>query len=603
MGYPSLTERLLEGLDRYQCPRAQMYKAGDRWESISAAEMLRHIAGLSRALAELGVGAGDRVGLFAPNRPEWHVVDFAILGLGAVTVPVYFRESADRLLYILNHSSAKVIVAAGAEQAERLLACRERLPAVEHVILAGAPPALDGDFLRYEMLVTAAGEAEVATYRRRAAEVAPEQLATIIYTSGTTGEPKGVMLTHANFSSNEIDRIQAFAYNERDVALSFLPLSHVYERLMDYGYLFRGIPLAYVERMEDVQTALLEVRPTVASAVPRFFEKLYAHTMEKGKKTTGVKRRIFDWSIRAANEAAPWRAYGRAVPLRVKLNWVLADLLVYSRIRAGVGGRVRAFISGGAPLARELAEFFWAVGVVIYQGYGLTETSPVVSTNGPEANKVGTVGRPIAHVEVRIAEDGEILVRGPCVMLGYYKNAEETRAVLDGDGWLRTGDVGYLDPDGYLVVTERKKDLLKTAGGKFVAPQPIENSLKSSPCILNAAVVGDRRRFVAALIVPHFAHVEALAGENGLKFSSPAQLAAHPWVHELIGREIERLTAHLAQFETIKRFALLDHDFTFETGELTYTMKLKRRVIEERYHDVIERLYADVEEPRPLPRV
>lgn len=603
MGYPSLTERLLEGFDRYQCPRAQMYKAGDRWESISAAEMLRHIAGLSRALAELGVGAGDRVGLFAPNRPEWHVADFAILGLGAVTVPVYFRESADRLLYILNHSSSKLIVAAGAEQAERLLACRERLPAVEHVILAGAPPALDGDILRYETLVTAVGEAELAAYRRRAAEVTPEQLATIIYTSGTTGEPKGVMLTHANFSSNEIDRIQAFAYNERDVALSFLPLSHVYERLMDYGYLFRGIPLAYVERMEDVQTALLEVRPTVAAVVPRFFEKLYANTMERGQKTTGIKRRIFDWSIRTANEAAPWRAYGRAVPLRVKLNWMLANLLVYSRIRAGVGGRVRAFISGGAPLARELAEFFWAVGVVIYQGYGLTETSPVVSTNGPDANKVGTVGRPIAHVDVRIAEDGEILVRGPCVMLGYYKNLEETRAVLDGDGWLRTGDVGYLDPDGYLVVTERKKDLLKTAGGKFVAPQPIENSLKSSPYILNAAVLGDRRRFVAALIVPHFAHVEARAGENGLRFSSPAELAAHPWVHELIGREIERLTAHLAQYETIKRFALLDHDFTFDTGELTYTMKLKRRVIEERYHDVIERLYADVEEPRPLPHV
>jgi len=603
MGYPSLTVRLLEGFDRYQCPRAQMYKTGDRWESISAAEMLWHIAGLSRALAELGVGAGDRVGLFAANRPEWHVADFAILGLGAVTVPVYFRESADRLLYILNHSSSKVIVAAGAEQAERLLACRGRLSSVEHVILVGAPPGLDGDILRYETLVTGVGEAEVAAYRRRAAEVTPEQLATVIYTSGTTGEPKGVMLTHANFSSNEIDRIQAFAYNERDVALSFLPLSHVYERLMDYGYLFRGIPLAYVERMEDVQTALLEVRPTVAAAVPRFFEKLYANTMEKGKKTTGIKRRIFDWSIRAANEAAPWRAYGRAVPLRVKLNWALADLLVYSRIRAGVGGRVRAFISGGAPLARELAEFFWAVGVVIYQGYGLTETSPVVSTNGPEANKVGTVGRPIAHVEVRIAEDGEILVRGPCVMLGYYKNPEETRAVLDGDGWLRTGDVGYLDPEGYLVVTERKKDLLKTAGGKFVAPQPIENSLKSSPYILNAAVVGDRRRFVAALIVPHFAHVEARAGENGLRFSSPAELAAHPWVHELIGREIERLSAHLAQYETIKRFALLDHDFTFDTGELTYTMKLKRRVIEERYRDVIERLYADVEEPRPLPHV
>jgi long-chain acyl-CoA synthetase len=340
----------------------------------------------------------------------------------------------------------------------------------------------------------------------------------------------------------------------------------------------------------------------VTAAVPRFFEKFYANITEKGSQATGIRRRLFDWAMGVAREALPWRAYGRPVPLGVKLAWMLANQVAFSRIRAGLGGRVRAFSCGGAPLARELAEFFWSVGVKVYQGYGLTETSPIVSTNLPGANKVGTVGRPIPNVEVRIADDGEILVRGPCVMRGYYQKPAETQEALSANGWLRTGDIGYLDPDGYLVVTDRKKDLLKTAAGKFVAPQPIENNLKSSPFILNAAVVGDKRKFVAALVVPHFSNVEARAADVGRHFSSHAELVADPWVHELIGEEIKRLTAHLAQYETIKRFVLLDEDFTFENGELTHTLKLKRRVIEQRYHNTVEQLYADVEESRPLPR-
>jgi long-chain acyl-CoA synthetase len=602
MAYPTLTQRLLEAVDRYRHPRAQMYKVGDRWEAIPAGEMLRRIAALSRALAELGVRAGDRVGLFAPNRPEWHVADFAILGLGAVNVPLYFNEAPERIVYILNHSGAKVVVTAGAEQARRLLGCREQLKTVEHVIVAGAPPELDQEVLRYEMLIATVGEAEVTAYRRRAAQVTPDQLATIIYTSGTTGEPKGVMLTHSNFTSNEMDTFSPLGYNPRDTALSLLPLSHVYERIMGYAYLFNGVPVAYVERMNDVPAALVEVRPTVTAAVPRFFEKFYANITEKGSQATGIRRRLFDWAMGVAREALPWRAYGRPVPLGVKLAWMLANQVAFSRIRAGLGGRVRAFSCGGAPLARELAEFFWSVGVKVYQGYGLTETSPIVSTNLPGANKVGTVGRPIPNVEVRIADDGEILVRGPCVMRGYYQKPAETQEALSANGWLRTGDIGYLDPDGYLVVTDRKKDLLKTAAGKFVAPQPIENNLKSSPFILNAAVVGDKRKFVAALVVPHFSNVEARAADVGRHFSSHAELVADPWVHELIGEEIKRLTAHLAQYETIKRFVLLDEDFTFENGELTHTLKLKRRVIEQRYHNTVEQLYADVEESRPLPR-
>jgi long-chain acyl-CoA synthetase len=351
--------------------------------------------------------------------------------------------------------------------------------------------------------------------------------------------------------------------------------------------------------METVADALLEAHPTITAAVPRFFEKMYANILEKGHRETGLKRAIFDWALRVAAKAVPWRAYGREVSPAVKLEWQIADKLVYSKIREGVGGRLRNFVSGGAPLAPEFAEFFWSVNLPVYQGYGLTETSPIVAANLPPANKVGTVGRPIPHVEVRIADDGEILVKGPCVMQGYYRKPEETKQVLTADGWFCTGDIGKLDADGYLIITDRKKELLKTAGGKFVAPAPIENLLKTSRFIVNAIVVGDRRKFVSALIVPDFAAIEADARKAGRELATPAQVASDPWVRELLSSEIERLTASLAQYEKPKRFAVLDQDFSYASGELTYTMKLKRRVIEQHYEDVIARLYADVEEPRP----
>jgi long-chain acyl-CoA synthetase len=378
-----------------------------------------------------------------------------------------------------------------------------------------------------------------------------------------------------------------------DTAVSFLPLSHVYERVTAYAYLFHGVQIAYVDRMDDLPQALVEVRPTLAAAVPRVFEKTYANILQKGHQNTGLKRTLFDWAIRVASDAVRWKAYGEPAPLTVRLRWWIADRVVYAKIRVGVGGRMRAFISGGGPLARELAEFFWAVGVPVYQGYGLTETSPVVSANCPGANKVGTVGQPITNVSVRIAEDGEIFVQGPCVMKGYYEDPDATRAVISPDGWLATGDIGRLDEDGYLYVTDRKKDLFKTAAGKFVAPQPIENQLKTSALVLNAVLVGDKHKFISALIVPNFANVEAAAREHGKTFASHEQLAADPWVHELIGREVAKVNSKLAQYETIKRFALLDHDFTFDGGQLTYTLKLKRRVIEERYGKVIEGLYAE----------
>jgi len=593
MPYGTLTEKLLSAMDRMPNDRAFSLRINGRWEPTSSVDFLRRVAGLSNALEQLGVKTGDRVGLFAPNRPEWHIADFAILGLGAADVPIYFNESPERIVYILNHAATEVVIVVGEIQARRLLECRGRLTSVKHIICAAAPANFGDEILRFENLVAATGDAAVAEYRLRAARVNSEMVATIIYTSGTTGEPKGVMLTHNNLSSNEECSVEAYRMSPADQAVSFLPLSHVYERVTAYAYIFHGVPIAYVERMDDLPQALMEVQPTLAAAVPRVFEKLYANILQKGNASTGLRRLIFDRAVRVAKEAIRWKAYGEEAPSPLRLRWKIANRIVYSKIREGIGGRFRAFISGGGPLSRELAEFFWAVGVPVYQGYGLTEASPVVTANHPGTNKVGTVGKPIEHVSVRIAEDGEILVQGPCVMKGYYLKPAETSAVISPDGWLATGDIGRLDEENYLYVTDRKKDLFKTAAGKFVAPQPIENMLKVNPLILNAVLVGDAHKFISALIVPNFANVEVAAGRQGRTFASHEQLAADTWVHDLIGREVAQVNSKLAQYETIKRFALLDHDFTFDGGQLTYTLKLKRRVIAERYSKIIEELYAE----------
>jgi long-chain acyl-CoA synthetase len=597
--YPALTKCFLDAIDKFASPRAQMYRTAKGWEAISSAELLRRVAGLSKALRELGVKPGDRVGLFAPNCPEWHVADFAIQGLGAVNVPVYFNESPDRLNYILNDSGAQIVITVGDSQARKLAESRAKLTEVQQVISAAPLDDLHGDVLLYERLIANAGDADVAEYRRRAAEVNANQLVTIIYTSGTTGEPKGVMLNHSNLSSNVLDGVVGLRMGPPEVGLSFLPLAHVYERVVAYGYLFNGVSIAYVGRMEDVPQALLEVHPDRAAAVPRFFEKIYANILERGHKEAAWKQKVFDWALGVAQKAVPWRAYGKDAPLGLKLRWSIMNTLVFSKIRTGLGKQRQQFSSGGGPLAMELAEFFWSVGVEVYQGYGLTETSPVVSTNNPAANKVGTVGKPIPNVQVKIAPDGEILIKGPCVMQGYYKKPEETRAVFTAEGWLCTGDIGRLDEDSYLIITDRKKELLKTAAGKFVAPAPIENLLKTSPFISNAIVVGDKRKFVSVLIVPNLTAIEVEARKNGREFAAPARMLSDAWVRDLIAHEVERLTASLAQYEKPKRFALLEQDFTFANGQLTYTLKLKRRIIEQTYDDVIARLYADVEEPRP----
>jgi long-chain acyl-CoA synthetase len=600
MNYGTLPSRLLNAVDSLSNPRAQMFRAAEGWQSISSEEFLRRVAGLSTAFVELGVKPGDRVGLFAANRPEWHTADFAITGAGGVTVPIYFNESPDRITYILKHCGAKVVFAAGAAQMQKLQSLRAQLPELEQVVIADCGPDLSADCLQYETLISAATGADVASYRLRASQVLPGQLASIIYTSGTTGEPKGVMLTHTNFCSNVTDSCYNVKFESRgDVAISFLPLAHVYGRTLDYAHLFHGVTIAYVEAVEHVAQALLEIHPTLLAAVPRVFEKIYTRVMEQGSKQTGYKRKIFDWAMEVASRSALWRSGEKNTSSQVKLAWGLADKLVYSKIREGTGGKLRLVFSGGAPLAKELAEFFWAIGVPIYQGYGLTETSPVLTSNYPN-NRMGSSGIPIPNVELRIAEDGEILAKGPCIMQGYYKSAEATREVLSTDGWFSTGDIGYLDKDNYLFITDRKKDLIKTAAGKFVAPQPIENALKTSRLILNAVVVGDKRKFISALIVPNPTTVAGKAAEQGIKFSSNQEMVVHPFVRQLIEAEVKRLTANLAQYETIKRFALLPEDFTFDNGGLTFTLKLRRRVVEQQFAELIDRLYSDVSEPRPI---
>jgi long-chain acyl-CoA synthetase len=600
MNYGTLPSRFLNAIDSHPTPRAQMFRRPDStWESISSADLLRRVAGLSMALVELGVKPGDRVALFAANRPEWHTADFAIIGSGGVTVPVYFNESPDRITYILKHSGAHVIIVAGADQLRKLLSCRAEVPELEHVIVADGGEQVPTECLRYETLIASAAGAEIAAYRMRAAQVLPGQLCTIIYTSGTTGEPKGVMLTHNNMSSNVTDSCATFDFNPAtDTALSFLPLAHVYGRMLDYIYLFNGVSVAYVEAVDLVPHALLELHPTVIAAVPRFFEKIYSKLMEQGSKARGIKRKLFDWAVDVARRAAPWRTGAKGAAPTLKVEWAIADKLVYKKIRAGTGGKLRMVFSGGAPLSKDLAEFFWSIGIPIYQGYGLTETSPILTSNYPK-NRSGSSGRPIPHVLIRIAEDGEVLAKGPCVMQGYYRSQDATREVIDLEGWFHTGDIGYLDADNYLFITDRKKDLIKTAGGKFVAPQPIENALKTSPYITNAMIVGDQRRFIVALIVPNAQTVSAKLQDQGVRFSSNKEMAGHPAVRSLIEAEVKRLTSHLAQWETIKRFALLPEDFTFDNGSLTFTLKLKRRVVEQNYREIIDKLYADTSEPVP----
>jgi long-chain acyl-CoA synthetase len=584
--------RLFRHTVSYDKPDAVLTKSGGRYQAIASAELYRRVVRLHLSLKDVGIHEGDRCALLSENRWEWAVADFAMVTAGICTVPLYPTLSAEQLHYMIEHSEARVIFVSTREQLAKLLSQWPRLPNLEGIVAFDEAGCEDQRVTNLSSLI---GDEPLTAEERDLFEAAvsavrPDQLASIIYTSGTTGTPKGVMLTHENFASNVRDN--GFDLRPADVCFSFLPLSHVAERAADYAYFYNGASVAYPESLDTVAENLAEVRPTVVLGVPRFFEKLYARVMDAVASGSSQKQRLFHWALAIGREALPYRLQRQAMPAKLRWRYLLANLLVFAKLRRRLGGRLRFFVSGAAPLSKHIAEFFYAAGVTICEAYGLTETSPLISTNLPDALRFGTVGKPIRNVEVKIAEDGEILVRGPNVMRGYYKMEEETAKTII-DGWLHTGDVGKLDADGYLSITDRKKDLFKTSGGKFIAPQPIENQLKSCASVSIAVVIAEARRFPSALIVPRFEKLEQYAAEKGLVIATRSELAAHPEINRLVELEIGEACAEMAQYERIKKFTLLSEDFSIANGEITPTMKVRRRAVEIRYAKEIEKMYRE----------
>jgi len=556
------------------------------WVPISSAELYRNVVGMARALASWGIGKGDRVAILSENRPEWTITDFAILSLGAVTVPIYSTQTSEQTAFILNDSGARLIAVSTQAQLEKVLAVQGNT-AVERILVMDSVETAHA--LQMQPLMLKGPTEPDSDFEARARSVAPHDLATIIYTSGTTGNSKGALLTHGNMASNIACSLDGFGLADDEVSISFLPLSHVTARHVDFALLYRGVALAYCPDMANLERALAEVQPVIFVGVPRVYEKIRRAVIVK--TADFPKNAIYRWAL-SVGRAHREETLRGVTPK--SLGWSLADRLLFSKVRAGMGGKAELFISGGAPLGRELAEWYADIGVRIHEGYGLTETSPVIAVNTPGAHKLGTVGKPLPNVEVRIADDGEVLVRGPSIFQGYWNRPQETRDAFV-DGWFKTGDIGNLDADGYLSITDRKKDLIKTSGGKFIAPQPIENSLKLNPLIGTAVVLGDRRKFPAVLISPHFPVLEDWARANKIAFSSRAELVAAPTVQALYHGIVEESNKNLARFEKLKRVLLVAEEFSASDGTLTHTMKVRRRGIEERYRTLIDDMYNRAE--------
>jgi long-chain acyl-CoA synthetase len=564
----------------------------------STREWFDGVRDLALGLASIGVRPGDRVTIMSESRPDWLLADFAILTLGAVTVPIYSTLTAAQARYIAADSGARVAFVSTRSQLDKLQSLRQELPALETIVVfdplertsASVMPLATVAERGHAQLMTEWGAAR--RFRDRAREIRPEQLATIIYTSGTTGEPKGVMLSHRNLISNLIAGHATVSVDDSDVSLSFLPLSHSFERLVSYVYLAHGVTVIFAESMDTIGRDMTLVRPTVMTGVPRVYEKFQARIFERGAALPQPRRALFDWGVKVAMARGGAEAAGGRVTGMLALEVKIAERLVFSKIRENVGGRLRRLVSGSAPLSVDVARFFHGIGLPITEGYGLTETSPILTANPPGAAKLGTVGKAIPGVEVRIAEDGEILARGPNVMMGYYNQPGETEAALRG-GWFHTGDVGTLDPDGYLTITDRKKDLIVTSGGKKIAPQPIEAILARSPLVAEALVLGDRRRFASALIVPHFASLERRLKDLGQPAVPRDELVRRDDVIGLYQEIVDALNRDLSQFERIKKIRLLPREFTIESGELTPTMKVRRKAVEHNWRREIEEMYAE----------
>ncbi len=589
----------------HQKPDALMHKVGGRFQPISTAEMVDRVRRLARALEKRGLDKGDRVALMAENGPHWPIVDFATLCRGGALVTVYPTLRPDQAAYIVRDSQSKIVFVQSREQLDGLLEHRDELPEVELFVLIDGAPGEEADHLITLSALTEQGEDfDPEAFGDRIHEIEPDDLATLIYTSGTTGEPKGVMLTHRNIVSNMQAALSLFDIRKEYQALSFLPLAHSYERTIDYCYFHQGCSIAYTESVQNLAEDLGLVRPHLFVSVPRVYEKVLGKIQENISRSSPVKQKIFEWAQQVAKEALPYRTRGEKPPGLLGLRLALADRLVFGKIKERLGGRFLFAFSGGAPLAKEIGEFFWGAGIRIYEGYGLTETSPVIAVNLPGQVKLGTVGPPLPEVEVRIAEDGEILSRGPNTMRGYWNKPEATRESIDDDGWFHTGDIGELDEDDFLRITDRKKEIIVNAYGKNIAPAPIENQLKTSRFISQAVVIGDRRKVLTGLIVPDFEGLAALADNEGLKVdtSDPQALAEHERVRELIEGEVAAVNKELAHYEQIVAFDVIPHEFTIEGGELTPTQKIKRRVIDDKYGDRIEGLYRRLEERGEIDR-
>jgi long-chain acyl-CoA synthetase len=594
MAIQTVCDLFYRSVDTYRKPEHLKYKRDGAWHTVSSEEFRAAVEEISMGLRALGVSRGDKVAIVSENRPEWAFADLATLCTGAADATIYPTLTAAQVHYILDDSESKVAFVSNAAQAAKVAEVRARLPRLQHVVRfdpAPMPGTTSLDELRAKGREALAADRDAV--RRQAATLTKDDLATLIYTSGTTGDPKGVMLTHANLLHNVLAAEKVFPMvNHEWTALSFLPLCHSFERTAGHNFmLYAGVTIAYAESVEKVPENMQEVRPWIMCSVPRLYEKMYARVNEKVASDPPLRQRIFRWAIGVGRKVFAHTVARTEAGALLKLRFALADKLVFSKIKARTGGRLRLFISGGAPLAREIAEFFGAAGMLVCEGYGLTETSPVITCNYPGRVKPGTVGLPLEHVEVKIAEDAEILTRGPHVMKGYYRKPEATAEAIDGDGWFHTGDIGFVDPDGCLVITDRKKDIIVTSGGKNIAPQPIENRLKTNKFFSEVVMVGNRRNFPAALVVPNFDSLEAWVKQGKMSVVSREELVRRPEVLAHYRRLVDEMTADLAQFEKIKKIALLTREFTQESGELTPTLKVKRRVVEERYKPTIDAMY------------
>jgi long-chain acyl-CoA synthetase len=577
---------------RWNKPDAMLVRVDGKWQPISHATILERVRRIALGLSAIGVSRGDRVAILSENRPEWALADYACLTAGFADVPIYATLPAEQIPYLLEDSGAVAIFVSTPAQAAKIASVRSRCPWLKTVIAFDEAARHDAGMTLRDL--EARGSAldtveRAAEYERAAMAVGPDELATIIYTSGTTGAPKGVMLTHDNIHSN-VEATRRVVPIENDIALSFLPLSHIFERMGDYWFFTTGTTIAYVDNFDLVPVAMSEVRPSIALSVPRLYEKMYARVLENALAGGAVKKRIFFWARAVADRWADEKLAGREPGSLLGLRYALAQRLVFSKLKARTGGRMRYFVSGGAPLAPEINKFFYAAGLTILEGYGLTETSPVIGVNTPVNFRIGTIGKPIDGVEVKIAPDGEILTRGPHVMKGYFNKIEATSEAIDPEGWFHTGDIGVIE-DGFIRITDRKKDIIVTAGGKNIAPQPIENAVKTNKYVSQAVMIGDRRKFPVLLVVPNYEQLEKWAKQKNLIWTDRSQLLAMPTIHAKVDKEVRSKLTGLAPFEMPKKIALLGSDFTVEGGELTPTLKVKRRVIEKNYKSLIDSLY------------